>query len=104
MQDKTIYELRVSPITMSNVFNSGHRLRIELSSSNFPRFQRNLNTGGDNFTESEPVIARNRVSHSAKYASRIVIPVIDYVMKEPAIEDSTTSAFTRGGPASLHIA
>jgi putative CocE/NonD family hydrolase len=77
MQENTIYELRVSPITTSNVFLSGHRLRIEVSSSNFPRFQRNLNTGGDNFTESETVIARNRVHHSTTHASRIVIPVIN---------------------------
>ena len=76
MQKNTIYELRVSPITTSNVFQRGHRLRIEVSSSNFPRFQRNLNTGGDNFTESEPVIAVNRVYHSAAHPSRIVVPVI----------------------------
>jgi putative CocE/NonD family hydrolase len=77
MQDDNIYELRVSPITTSNVFLSGHRLRIEVSSSNFPRFQRNLNTGGDNFTESISQVARNRVHHSATHASRIVVPVIN---------------------------
>jgi putative CocE/NonD family hydrolase len=77
MEQDEIYELRVSPITTSNVFLEGHRLRIEVSSSNFPRFQRNLNTGGDNFTEAQPLIARNRVHHSAEHPSRIVIPVVD---------------------------
>ncbi len=77
MEQGEIYELRVSPMTTSNVFLAGHRLRIEVSSSNFPRFQRNLNTGGDNFTEAQPLIARNRVHHSATHASRIVVPVVD---------------------------
>ncbi len=76
-QEAKIYELCVSPMTTSNVFLAGHRLRIEISSSNFPRFQRNLNTGGDNFTEAQPVIARNRIHYSAEHPSRIVIPVVD---------------------------
>jgi putative CocE/NonD family hydrolase len=76
MEQGEVYELRVSSMTTSNVFLSGHSLRIEVSSSNFPRFQRNLNTGGNNFTESRSVIARNRVHHSANYPSRIVLPVI----------------------------
>ena len=77
MQSGKVYELRVSPMTTSNVFRAGHRLRIEVSSSNFPRFQRNLNTGGDNFTESTSSIAKNRVHHSKEHPSRIVVPVIN---------------------------
>ena len=77
MEAGNVYELRVSPITTSNVFLPGHRLRIEISSSNFPRFERNLNTGGNNFTASKPAVARNRVHHSADYPSRIIIPVIN---------------------------
>lgn len=76
MEQGEVYELHVSSITTSNVFLTGHRLRIEVSSSNFPRFQRNLNTGGDNFTESKLVIAKNRVHHSVDHPSRIVLPVI----------------------------
>jgi len=76
MEQGEVYELHVSSITTSNVFLTGHRLRIEVSSSNFPRFQRNLNTGGDNFTESKPVIAKNRVHHSVDHPSRIVLPII----------------------------
>lgn len=76
MEQGEVYELHVSSITTSNVFLTGHRLRIEVSSSNFPRFQRNLNTGGDNFTGSKPVIAKNRVHHSVDHPSRIVLPII----------------------------
>ena len=75
MEPGEIYELRVSPITTSNVFLEGHRLRVEISSSNFPRFQRNLNTGGDNFTESQAVTATNRVHHSVAHPSRLVVPL-----------------------------
>ncbi|MEL6606398.1 MAG: CocE/NonD family hydrolase C-terminal non-catalytic domain-containing protein, partial [Cyanobacteria bacterium J06614_10] len=59
-----------------NYFAEGHRIRIEISSSNFPRFTRNLNTGGNNFDESEGVIARNQIHHSARYPSQIRLPMI----------------------------
>ena len=44
-------------MTTSNYFAAGHRIRIEVSSSNFPRFDRNLNTGGNNYDESQGVVA-----------------------------------------------
>ena len=60
----------------SNYFAAGHQLRIEVSSSNFPRFDRNLNTGGDNFSESKVVVAHNAVHHSAQYPSSITLSVV----------------------------
>lgn len=75
MENGKVYELNVSPITTSNVFKKGHRLRIEVSSSNFPRFQRNLNLGTNNFTERKTRVANNRVYHDAEHASFIEIPV-----------------------------
>ena len=53
-----------------------HRVRIEVSSSNFPRFDRNMNTGGNNYDETEGVIARNTIHHSRQYASKIVLTVV----------------------------
>jgi predicted acyl esterase len=47
-----------------------------VSSSNFPRFDRNLNTGGNNYDESKPAIARNVVHHSAQYPSSITVTVV----------------------------
>lgn len=76
MKPGEVYRLAVSPMTVSNVFLAGHRVRIEVSSSNFPRFSRNLNTGGSNYDESEPRIARNAVHHSKRYPSRIVLSVL----------------------------
>lgn len=59
----------------SNYFKKVHRIRIEVSSSNFPRFARNLNTGGNNFDESEGIIAENKIHHSKQYPSQIRLPI-----------------------------
>lgn len=75
MEDGEVYELELTPMSTANYFKPGHSLRIEVSSSNFPRFGRNLNTGGKNYDESEGVVARNAIHHSVKYPSRIRIPV-----------------------------
>lgn len=76
MEPGEVYELPVSPMVTSATFEKGHRIRVEISSSNFPRFARNLNSGGNNFDETEPVVANNEVHHSKLYPSRIVLPVI----------------------------
>ena len=76
MEEGEVYELELTPMATSNYFKKGHRIRIEVSSSNFPRFARNLNTGGDNFDEKEGVIAHNKVHHSGKNASFIKLPMI----------------------------
>jgi len=76
MKDGEVYELNLTPMSTSNYFKAGHRIRIEISSSNFPRFARNLNTGGNNFDETEGVIARNAIHHGPEYPSRIVLPMV----------------------------
>ena len=76
MERGQVYELHVSPMSTSNYFDAGHSIRIEVSSSNFPRFTRNLNTGGDNYDETEGVVAHNTVHHSRRYPSHIRIPVV----------------------------
>jgi len=60
----------------SNVFLPGHRIRLEISSSNFPRFDRNLNTGEDPATATRMEQARQTIYHSARYPSHIVLPII----------------------------
>lgn len=76
MEAGTVYEVKVSPMSTSNFFAPGHRLRIEVSSSNFPRFTRNLNTGGRNYDEATGVVAHNVIHHSAQYLSQIRVPVV----------------------------
>ena len=53
MESGKVYKVTLQPLTTSNYFAAGHRLRIEVSSSNFPRFDRNLNTGGNNYDETQ---------------------------------------------------
>jgi len=60
----------------SHVFLPGHRIRVEISSSNFPRFDRNLNTGEDQATGTRWQVARQRVFHDSRYPSHITLPVI----------------------------
>jgi putative CocE/NonD family hydrolase len=60
----------------SNAFLAGHRIRLEVSSSNFPRFDRNLNTGGRVGFETEWQVAHQQVFHDAEHPSRLVLPVI----------------------------
>jgi putative CocE/NonD family hydrolase len=76
MEKDKVYKVTLQPLTTSNYFAPGHRLRIEVSSSNFPRFDRNLNTGGNNYDEHTPVIARNVVHHSTQYPSSITVTVV----------------------------
>lgn len=75
MKDGEVYELKLTPMSTSNYFEKGHRIRIEVSSSNFPRFARNLNTGGNNYDETKGVVAHNKIHHSAKYPSMIRLPM-----------------------------
>jgi len=64
------------PMNTSNYFALGQRLRIEVSSSNFPRFDRNMNTGGHNYDETTGVIAHNAVHHSKQYPAEVSISVV----------------------------
>lgn len=77
MQEGEVYKLEMTPMSTSNYFKKGHKIRIEISSSNFPRFTRNLNTGGNNFDESKGVVAHNIIYHSEKYPSQIRLPIVD---------------------------
>ena len=76
MAPREVYEVRINLHATSNYFAPGHKIRLEVSSSNFPRFERNLNTGGDNYNETKWVVADNLIHHGANYPSHIVLPVI----------------------------
>jgi uncharacterized protein len=76
MEAGKVYKLSIAPMTTSNYFAEGHRIRIEISSSNFPRFDRNMNTGGNNYDESKGVVAHNAVHHSKEYPSALTLTVV----------------------------
>ena len=76
MKEGQVYKLEMTPLSTSNFFKKGHRIRIEISSSNFPRFDRNLNTGGNNYDETEGRVANNKIHHSTQHPSQIRLPVV----------------------------
>jgi uncharacterized protein len=71
-----VYKLSLDLWATSNVFNAGHRLRLEISSSNFPRFDRNLNTGEDAASSSPFVKATNTIFHDHEHPSALVLSVV----------------------------
>jgi putative CocE/NonD family hydrolase len=82
MNPGQIYKITVDLWATSNVFKKGHILRLEVSSSNFPRFDRNLNTGELRYVKAVQgpspehfVSATNMVLHDSEHPSALVLPV-----------------------------
>ena len=71
-----VYRYTIKIWETSNVFRAGHHIRLEISSSNFPRFDRNLNTGEDCGLGTRTEIAQQTVYHQAGQASHLVLPII----------------------------
>ncbi len=69
-------EIKIDLWPTSMVFKSGHRIRLEVSSSNFPRFDRNPNTGGNIAIENKTIVAKQTVYHGLKTPSRLILPII----------------------------
>src|SRR5580658_7711442 len=76
MNPDQVYKITVDLWATSNVFKKGHILRLEVSSSNFPRFDRNLNTGAEQATSREFISATNTILHDAEHPSALVLPVM----------------------------
>ena len=71
-----IYEFKIDIWATSNVFLKDHRIRLEVSSSNFPRFDRNLNTGANASTDAKFVSAANTIYHDAAHPSALILPTV----------------------------
>jgi putative CocE/NonD family hydrolase len=78
MEKDKVYKVTLTPMNTSNYFDVGHRIRIEVAGSNFPRFDRNLNTGGNNYDETTSVVAHTAIHHSAQYPSTITLSVVKH--------------------------
>ncbi len=76
MEPGTIYPITVKLYPTSNVFKKGHRIRVDISSSNFPRFDVNPNTGEPLNDHRRTVTAVNTIHHDADHPSHIVLPVV----------------------------
>ena len=71
-----IYEYTIDLWSTSHVFKAGHRLRLEVSSSNFPRYDRNQNTGHELGADAELHTAKQTVFHDERYPSHLILPII----------------------------
>ena len=76
LEPGTPTELAINVGVTSNLFRAGHRIRLEISSSNFPRYDRNPNTGGPFGEDSRLIRADQTVYHDAGRPSRLVLPVV----------------------------
>ena len=76
MQPGQVYKVEIPPLVTSNEFLPGHRIRVAITSSSFPVYERNLNTGGRNYDEKDPLIAHNVIHHGPAHPSAIVLPII----------------------------
>jgi predicted acyl esterase len=76
MEPGKVCELRIPLPPIGRVFLQGHQVGLDVSSSNFPRFDRNLNTGLDNERTAEWRVAHQTVYHERAYPSRLVLPVV----------------------------
>jgi putative CocE/NonD family hydrolase len=71
-----VYALSIDLWATSNVFRAGHRIRLEISSSNYPRFDRNLNTGEHAAISAKWVSATNTILHDPDHASALLLPIV----------------------------
>ena len=71
-----IYEYEIDLWATANVFKKGHQIRVEISSSNFPRFDRNTNTGEEIGSDAAFVPALQTIYHTSEYPSRITLPIV----------------------------
>lgn len=76
MTNGDTYAITPPAMLAGNVFLKGHRVRVEVSSSNFPTYARSLNTAGDPYTTTETAVATNAVHHGPMALSRIELPVV----------------------------
>jgi putative CocE/NonD family hydrolase len=71
-----VYKVTLTPMNTSNLFAAGHRIRLEVAGANFPRFDRNLNTGGNNYDETTAVVAHTSIHHNTQYPSTMTLTVV----------------------------
>jgi len=76
IQPGVIYEYNIEMSNTANQFKKEHRIRLEISSSAFPRFLKNQNTGKDIGTDTESMVARQRIYHNRDYPSYLELPVL----------------------------
>jgi putative CocE/NonD family hydrolase len=76
LEPDKVYAITFALFPTSNLFKAGHRIRVDLSSSNYPTYDPNPNTGDTYNVEGRGQVAENRIYHNADHPSHIVLPII----------------------------
>jgi putative CocE/NonD family hydrolase len=76
MQPGEVYRVPIVLNPTSNLFAAGHRIRLDISSSNYPRFDLNPNPGGPIGAPSAMLLAHNTIYHDVERASQVVLPIV----------------------------
>jgi predicted acyl esterase len=79
MQPGVTYRFEFEMLSLAHVFQKGHRIRFVVSSSDFPTYARNQNTGHPIGMDDEVRVARNVIAHSRDHASRVLLPIVTEV-------------------------
>jgi putative CocE/NonD family hydrolase len=87
MEPGQVYRFEIDLRATAQTFRSGHRLRVHVTSSDFPRYDRNLNTGGPLYTETDWRVATNTVFHDAMRPSHLLLPIVSDQTVEAALAE-----------------
>jgi putative CocE/NonD family hydrolase len=83
LEPGAVTEYRIDLVATANVFRRGHRIRVEISSSNFPRFSRNLNTEDELATAERVATAAQTIFHDRRRPSHLILPIVPARSGEP---------------------
>ena len=90
-----IVEVEIDLWSTSYIFNEGHKVRIAISSSNYPRFNTNPNNGAPIFTNNQTYVANNTIYHDANHPSHIVLPINNNGTTPPSTTEPSSTASIR---------
>jgi len=72
-----VYEFKIDLWITSNLFCKGHKIRLDVSSSSYPKYDRNPNTGHEFGKDTETLVANQRIYHNRQFPSHVVLPIVD---------------------------
>jgi hypothetical protein len=93
MKKDTIYEIEIDMNPTSHTFLAGHRIRVDVSSSNYPRFNANMNDGDAMYVAGDSLVAHNIVYCNANYPSRLILNVQSYPIGIKEVESKMLEVF-----------
>jgi predicted acyl esterase len=103
MEPGEVYTITLDIGNIDYLFEAGHSIRVDISSSNFPKYDRNLNTGGELYTETDWTVAENTIYHDAANPSYIMLPVVPTWEVTELLPDSAINKAGRTMPVKFSL-